>query len=75
MTPPGRPAYRSLDAAMDELPPERRFRLYNRVHEVLREHGADEAATVALELAHEAARQSPVIQAEIQTYLDALRAD
>lgn len=64
----------SISSDIDnELPPERRFRLYMRLHELFKDHGADAAAQTALSLAHEAAQQSPEIKREMAIYLEALR--
>lgn len=63
----------SLDKQMERLSPERRFRLYNRIHDILMDAGADEAAKAALAEAHQAVRESPELQEEMKLYIDALR--
>lgn len=63
----------TIEDGLEPLPPERRFRLYMRLHGIFREHEAEEAAVAAMELARQAARESPTIQRELQMYLDALR--
>lgn len=62
----------SLDEQMGKLTPERRWSLYNRIADVLHEHGAEEASKSARKIAAEAVAESPRLQAELQKYLDAL---
>lgn len=59
----------------DRLPPERRFRLYMRIHEIAKEHDAPGLAETAMSQARQAVRESPELQREMRVYLDALRED
>lgn len=63
----------TIEGGLEPLPPERRFSLYMRLHEIFLKHGATRAADAAMEQARAAVRESPKLQAEMQTYLDALR--
>jgi hypothetical protein len=63
----------TLDDELARLSPERRFSLYNRIADVLREYGAQEASDAARAEAAKAVKQSPKLQAEVQFYLDALK--
>lgn len=55
-----------------ELEPERRFRLYMRIHEVAKEHGAAGLAEACMEQARKAVSESPQLQEEFRVYLQAL---
>lgn len=57
----------------ERLPPERRFRLYNRLAEIFREAGMTEAEAAARALSREAMRESPQIQNELGALLNAMR--
>lgn len=63
----------TLEHEMERLSPERRFRLYNRIADVLREHGAQEASDAARQEAAQAVKESPELQAEMRKYLDAVK--
>lgn len=55
------------------LPPERRFRLYNRIADIFHDHHMTEAEKAARQLSRQAARESPVIQEEIRRFMSRLR--
>lgn len=59
----------------DPLPPERRFRLYNRLAEIFREAGMKETEEACHALAREAVRESPEIRAELGRLLNSMRED
>ena len=63
----------SIDENMERLPPERRFRLYNRLAEVFREAGMEDAQEACHAMAREAARESPEIQDELGRLLNSMR--
>lgn len=58
---------------LERLSAERRFALYIRIAEVAREEGADTLANTALELASEAAKESPEIKKEISNFLEKIK--
>lgn len=57
----------------DRLPPERRFRLYNRIAEIFREAGMKDAEDAARSLVREAIRESPEIRNELGRLLNNMR--
>lgn len=63
----------SIEESMERLPPERRFRLYNRLAEIFREAGLTEAREAAIAEARRAAQESPEIQAELRRLLNSLK--
>lgn len=62
-----------VSEAFEPLPPERRWRLYNRIADVFEEAGEEEASKRIRAIAHEAVRESPLLQQEIKKFLDEVR--
>jgi hypothetical protein len=57
----------------ERMSPERRFSLYSRIAEIAREEGANSLADTAIELATEAAKESPEIQKEVSNFLERIK--
>lgn len=62
-----------MSKEMDRLPPERRYRLYNRIAEVFREKNMPEAEESARALARQALQESPELQKALGEILNAMR--
>jgi len=57
----------------ERLSPERRFRLYTRIANAFHENNMPDAEKAARAIASEAARESPVIQAEFRAFMERLK--
>lgn len=57
----------------ERLPPERRFRLYSRLANIFHDYDMPDAERAARAIASQAAKESPLIQAEFRAFMERLK--